>query len=109
MVRNSTTWTSSWQSGKTKIIRIPEALEHEIMAYARARDVGKCLLQGNCRDEILIAIKKYTELRSADRHPNQHSQGKDLDTNARTWDELRRFVKMVETAPEKLGLTNPQL
>ncbi|HEY9800623.1 MAG TPA: hypothetical protein V6D25_09705 [Leptolyngbyaceae cyanobacterium] len=39
--KTSTTWSgSSWIHGETKAVRIPVALEAEIMAYARARDRG---------------------------------------------------------------------
>ena len=102
--RTSTTWANSWLSGKTKNIRIPEVLENEVIAYARARDKGQSLLQGNSRDTILAAFSEYRKLRGIERHPNQHSLGRELDVKARTWDELRKFIKMVEDAPEKLGL-----
>lgn len=105
--RTSTTWDGgTWRAGKTKVIRIPEALEAQVMAYARHLDSDNAVLHGNVAvDEqqiILNAIANYTRLRAARRHNNQHS--KQLDTAARTWDELRKFAALVEKQPEKIGL-----
>jgi hypothetical protein len=103
--RRSTTWTGgSWQHGDTKTIRVPIALEAKIMAYARKLDGANAVSHGNEADIILNAIANYTKLRKTSRHNNQHS--KELDTTARTWDELRKFAKLVEEQPELLGLPN---
>ncbi|MBD2503412.1 hypothetical protein [Anabaena azotica] len=100
----STTWTSgsTWEHGDTTTIRVPVALKADVMAYARAKDKGEALLHGNSKEIILGAIAAYTELRKRDRHPNQHN--KELDTNARTWDELRKFAKLLAEQPHLLGL-----
>lgn len=102
--RTSTTWAAggSWNSGKTKTVRIPEALENQIMAYARAIDSDNGLLHGNEAEVILNAIAKYIEYKRQNYHPNQNS--KQLDPTTRSWDELRKFADMVKTRPEKLGL-----
>lgn len=100
--RTSTTWDKTWNLGKTKVIRVPEVLEAEVIAYARARDKGESLLQGNIQDEILNAIANYIIYRAGSRHANQH--GKTVDVSARTWDELRKFAKLVEEQPQLLGL-----
>lgn len=107
MSRNSTTWEagSIWRTGKTKVIRVPEAIADEVMAYARALDRGNAVLHGNSADEqgiILNAIAEYIVLRGSGRHANQH--GKTVDVSARTWDELRKFAATVEQQPEKLGI-----
>ncbi|BAY77962.1 hypothetical protein NIES25_44320 [Nostoc linckia NIES-25] len=96
--RTSTTWESgsTWQYGKTKLIRVPEAIADEILAYARLIDSGNAVLHGNRADAVLNAIAQYTEMRQGNRHPNQHSKGKELDTRSRSWDELRRFQQWVE-------------
>ena len=39
--RRSTTWDSPWQSGKTKLVRVPEALAQEILGYALQLDKGE--------------------------------------------------------------------
>jgi hypothetical protein len=82
--KTSTTWASgsSWQHGETKVIRVPVALEAEIMAYARALDSGKAVLHGNENktDVILNAIANYIDLRKASRHNNQHNQAKELES-----------------------------
>jgi len=108
--RTSTTWEggSTWRSGKTKLIRVPEAIADEVLACARLIDDGKAVLHGNRADIVLSAIAQYTEMRQGNRHPNQYSKGKELDTRSRTWDELRRFRRIVQEEPEKLGLKNEQ-
>ncbi|UKO96409.1 hypothetical protein [Nostoc sp. UHCC 0870] len=70
--------------------------EAEVMAYARALDSGKALLHGNAAEVILNAIANYIELRKASRHNNQHNQTKELDITARTWDEMRKFAKLIK-------------
>ncbi|PHJ54501.1 hypothetical protein VF14_35245 [Nostoc linckia z18] len=97
--RTSTTWESgsAWRSGKTKLIRVPEAIADEVMCCAREIDAGKAVLHGNRADIVESAIGRYTEMRQGNRHPNQHSKGKELDTSSRTWDELRRFEGWVKS------------
>ena len=41
--RRSTTWDSPWQSGKTKLVRVPEALVEEILSLAHLLDRGETL------------------------------------------------------------------
>lgn len=105
--RRSTTWeiTSSWNHGKTKTVRIPIALEAQIMDYARCLDAGHSLLHGNPADEqevILNAIAKYIIFKRRTYHANQHSKA--LDISTRPWDEMRRFRGMVQNEPERLGI-----
>jgi len=38
MARSSTTYTPKWHCGKTRVLRVPEALADEIMTYARDLD-----------------------------------------------------------------------
>ena len=63
--RRSTTWKSSWKTGKTKVIRIPEILADRLYKIARhLDDGGKCVLQDkNClvTDNIAIAINLLEE------------------------------------------------
>jgi hypothetical protein len=94
----------TWNMGETTTIRIPKALKDELMAYARARDAGKSLLQGNNSDVVLSAIAKYIDFKKSSRHHNQHNQGRELDLNTRAWDELRKFKKLVEEQPHRIGL-----
>lgn len=107
MSRTSTTWESgsTWNLGKTKTIRVPEAIADEVMAYARAVDSGNAVSHGNTDDKkdiILSAIAKYIIFKRRTYHANQHS--KTLDISTRPWDELRRFRGMVQNEPTKLGL-----
>ncbi|PHJ57382.1 hypothetical protein VF14_24565 [Nostoc linckia z18] len=96
--RTSTTWEggSTWRSGKTKLIRVPEAIADEVMRCAREIDAGKAVLHGNRADIVESAIADYIKMRQGNRHPNQHSKGKQLNTRSRTWDELRLFREWVE-------------
>ncbi len=42
--RRSTTWAPTWKSGKTTVIRVPEALEERLLEIARVLDDGEnCL------------------------------------------------------------------
>ncbi|PHJ59452.1 hypothetical protein VF14_27100 [Nostoc linckia z18] len=101
--RTSTTWEggSTWRSGKTKLIRVPEAIADEVMCCARAIDAGKAVLHGNRADIVESAIARYIEMRGKNLHPNQYSKGKGLDTRSRTWDELRRFQEWVKNQENK--------
>jgi acyl-CoA hydrolase len=80
------------------------------MDYARELDQGIdrrmnisiAVTQGNRQKIVLEAIAAYIAFRREKRHPNQHS--KELDTQARTWDELRKFEAIVKTTPQQLRL-----
>lgn len=41
--RRSTTWDKAWKSGKTTVIRVPEALADQILSAARTLDEGGLL------------------------------------------------------------------
>ncbi len=41
--RRSTTWIPAWKSGKTTVIRVPEALEEKLLEIARLLDEGEDL------------------------------------------------------------------
>ena len=104
--RTKTTWEGGWNSGKTKTIRVPEALAESVLEYARKLDAD-CLVTGNTADEqeiIVKAIAAYIELKRQSYHPNQHSQA--LDINTRPWDEMRKFRAIVQDHTQKLGLKN---
>lgn len=104
--RTSTTWEggSTWRSGKTKLIRVPEAIADEVMRCARTIDSGKAVLHGNREDLILSVIAEYIETRRENLHPNQHSKSKGLDTRSRTWDELRRFEVWVRSVQSSVDI-----
>jgi hypothetical protein len=100
------TWGSgsSWQSGSTKTIRVPIALEAQIMEYARAIDSGIGVSHVNTGDLILKAIDSYTKIRRKGYRPNQYSKKPDI--TSRTWDELRKFQRMVQESPTALGIND---
>ncbi|WP_445626628.1 hypothetical protein [Nostoc sp. DSM 114167] len=83
--RRSTTWQAQWNHGKTKHIRVPAALEQQIIEFARALDSGQVALDS----QVLLLIDSFVESRIAQFHPNQYSSTG--STTTRRWDELRRF------------------
>ncbi|MBH8577959.1 hypothetical protein I8752_34365 [Nostocaceae cyanobacterium CENA369] len=100
--RTSGTWTggSTWRSGQTKTIRVPVVLEAQIMDYARAIDGAIDVSHVNTADSILSAIDRYI----AWRHQNYRSTqaAKEPDTTSRTWDELRKFQRLLRENPAVL-------
>ncbi|MEH1959854.1 MAG: hypothetical protein V7L05_08200 [Nostoc sp.] len=88
--RRGTTWNSQWNHGDTKHIRVPAALEEQIIEFARALDSGSVHLDPKqLQKTVLLLIDQFVEQRVASFHPNQHSRT--ASTNSRRWDELRRF------------------
>ena len=88
--RRGTTWNSQWNHGNTKHIRVPAALEEQIIEFARALDSGLVHLDSKQLDKtVLLLIDQFVEQRVGEFHPNQHSRT--ASTNSRRWDELRRF------------------
>lgn len=45
MARSSTSFTSPWQNGKTTVIRVPDKLSADVLAYARQLDAGATFLR----------------------------------------------------------------
>lgn len=108
--RKSTTWKAGWNGGKTKLIRMPIVLEHDILAYARAVDSKLItdksrnipLLPGDFLQEFTLGvIDRYIEFKRLNYHPNQNSR--QLDTSTRAWDELRKLQKLLQESPQLLG------
>ncbi len=62
--RRSTTWTPTWKSGKTTVIRVPEALEERLIEIARVLDKGEELpVTGNkTTDEVSLKERADTFL-----------------------------------------------
>lgn len=88
--RRGTTWGDGWNHGGTEVIRIPAALKHQIMEYARALDCGQVPVDsGQLQTAILLAIDQFVETRLANYHPNQYAKVGKADS--RRWDELRKF------------------
>lgn len=104
--RTTTTWTSgsTWQNGATKTIRIPIALANQIMDYARELDNNNAVTRGIVAEDILEVIERYIEFRQQHYRPNQHSGKPEI--SSRTWDELRKFQKLVRENPEALNLSS---
>ena len=110
MGRNKTTWDSgsSWRHGKTKVVRIPIALEPQVMNYAREIDKSDPSVNHipqRAGDILLVlgVIERFIEYKRTRYHSNQHSR--ELDVSTRAWDELRKLQKLLLENPSALGLT----
>ncbi|MFB2770359.1 hypothetical protein ACE1AT_13870 [Pelatocladus sp. BLCC-F211] len=107
--RRKTTWGNSWNHGETKVIRVPAALESQIMEYARAIDSG---LVPSCDQEqlqkaILLVIDKFVQERSQQFHPNQYSRT--ASTHTRRWDELRKFRNAIAQQAPNIRQVAPNI
>ncbi|MBR8832707.1 MAG: hypothetical protein DSM106950_01350 [Stigonema ocellatum SAG 48.90 = DSM 106950] len=89
--RKKTSWKSEWHHGKTKIVRVPEALVEQIIEYARALDAGLVphISHEQLQKATLLAIDQFVEERLEQFHPNQYKRSGNTET--RRWDELRKF------------------
>ncbi|MFN6484019.1 MULTISPECIES: hypothetical protein [unclassified Nostoc] len=108
--RRGTTWNSQWNHGNTKHIRVPVALEQQIMEFARALDCGQVPLDREVLQKtILLLIDRYVEQRIAEFHPNQYSSTG--STTSRRWDELRRFRTAIALhhAADESTLQSPEV
>ncbi|WP_138504059.1 hypothetical protein [Nostoc sp. PA-18-2419] len=104
--RTSTTWGagSTWRNREVKTIRVPVALADEIMEYAKVLDAGIAVSHGNIAKFTLALLDRYVEYKRLNYHPNQNS--KQLDTSTRSWDELRKFQKLLQENPAALGIAD---
>ena len=101
--RRKTSWNENWNHGKTKVIRIPEALCNHIMEYARSLDSGlgsSHIDQELIQKNFLLAIDTFVQQRLENWHPNQY--GCTQSTNTRRWDELRKFRNLIAQEPNKI-------
>jgi hypothetical protein len=55
-VQNLTSWHSAWRTGPTKTVRIPSALEREVLDYARKLDAGETLKDDLSLDQLLKTV-----------------------------------------------------
>ncbi|MEH2000584.1 MAG: hypothetical protein V7L00_17865 [Nostoc sp.] len=101
--QNSTSFPPGWNHGKTQTIRVPIALADQILDYARTLDSTFTantpetipeLLQG----DFLQIIDRYINWRT--RNYRSTKKSKKPDITARTWDELRKFQKLLRECPE---------
>jgi hypothetical protein len=98
-------WQSGWNSGKTKPIRVPIVLEHDILAYARA--VDSKLITNESAEKIpmltgdfLEIIDRYIAWRTKNYRSTQLFAKPDI--TARTWDELRKLQDLLRQSPDLL-------
>jgi len=64
--RRSTTWEPTWKSGKTKVIRVPEALAEKLLEAAQVLDEGgeiDCHVTGN--KDLDFISRDITSLKEA--------------------------------------------
>ena len=104
--RRKTSWNESWNHGKTKVIRVPEALCDQIVQYATDLDCGKVptLSQEELQKTFLLAIDTFVQQRLEKFHPNQYACTG--STNTRRWDELRNLRNPIAQSPEKILAPN---
>ena len=96
----STTWKSGWNSGKTTTIRVPIALEDNILAYARAVDSKLINDVPLATGDFLEIIDRYIAWRTKNYRSTQLFAKPDI--TARTWDELRKLQVLLRESPEVL-------
>jgi hypothetical protein len=107
--RTSTSWDkgSSWNHGETKTIRVPIALEPQIMAYARAVDrisshSGIPQREGDIFLQFTLElIDRYIIWRQRNYRSTANSRQPDI--TSRPWDELRKFQNLIKENPSALG------
>ncbi len=102
--RKSTTWEAGWNGGKTKLIRVPIVLEHDILAYARSVD-SKLITNESEKipmliGDFLVIIDRYIAWRTKNYRSTQLFTKPDI--TARTWDELRKLQDLLRQSPELL-------
>ena len=105
--RRNTSWNESWNYGKTKVIRVPEALCDRIMEYARSLDRGlevPHVSQEQLQKTFLLAIDTFVQQRLEKFHPNQYACTG--STNTRRWDELRKLRNLIAQEPQKILAPN---
>ncbi|OYE03024.1 hypothetical protein [Nostoc sp. 'Peltigera membranacea cyanobiont' 232] len=106
MGRNRTTWESrsTWNGGKTTLIRVPIVLKDDVLAYARA--VDSKLIFDESRNipllpgDFLQVIDRYIHWRCENYRSTQKFTKPDI--TARAWDELRKLQKLIKESPELL-------
>ncbi len=101
--RRNTSWDGNWNYGKTKVIRVPEALCNHIMEYARSLDSGVTapyINQEQLQKTFLLAIDTFVQQRLEKFHPNQYTCVP--STNTRRWDELRKLRNLIALEPSKI-------
>ncbi|MFN6485981.1 MULTISPECIES: hypothetical protein [unclassified Nostoc] len=99
--KNSTSFSPTWNHGKTKTIRVPIVLEDQILDYARA--VDSKLINDDIPEltgDFLRLIDRYITWRAKNYRSTQQSRKPDI--SARTWDELRKLQELLRQSPELL-------
>ena len=102
--RKSTTWEAGWNAGKTKLIRVPIVLEHDILAYARSVDSNLIFNESEkipmLIGDFLLIIDRYIAWRTKNYRSTQLFAKPDI--TARTWDEMRKLQELLRESPEVL-------
>lgn len=88
----STSFKPTWNTGKTKLVRLPELSADEHVNNARTDDNG-----GNYKvDIILEAINKFIESQRGRAGGNQHKPAGELNLGSVHWRKLNEFRKWIE-------------
>lgn len=54
--RRSTTWDSPWESGKTKLVRVPESIAEEVLTFAHRIDRGERITDDDGKEKGVEAL-----------------------------------------------------
>lgn len=100
-----------WQLGETKVIRVPIALEQQLLEIAHCLDQGKDivslhdnndLLQDNEQKILLRAIRAFMAIKQQAYGSNNAQKRKPFSTTSRSWDYFKDFADLAENAPGEL-------
>ncbi len=100
-----------WHLGQTKVIRVPIALEKQLLEIAHCLDQGKSivmsqdnndLLQANEQKILLRAIGAFIAIKQQAYGSNNAQKRKPFSTDSRSWDYFKEFADLAENSPEAL-------
>lgn len=100
-----------WRLGETKTIRVPIALEQQLLEIAVCLDQGKAiallqdnndLSQDNKQKILLKAIRAFMAIKQQAYGSNNAQKRKPFSTDSRSWDYFKEFAELAENAPGEL-------
>jgi hypothetical protein len=86
----STSFKPTWNVGKTRLVRLPDAWVDEYIADAKAKDEGR----KPDLERMLVMLEEFVEAESESHGLNQHRKGFSIET--RDWKKFKKFKKLVE-------------
>lgn len=86
-----------------------EVLEHKANEQGMSRTdiIEEFVRAEEDKQKIVIeALKAFIELKRGSRGQNQHTKNKEFSTETRDWRLFNECLKLAETAPHELGLSD---